>query len=120
MSLQQPPKSGIPPFDRWVTVLWQYVLSLPTATSPAGSTTDHALLQDLNSTNYAHLTLSQSAALTKGGDASTLHFHSSDRNRANHTGTQLSSTISDFAAAVQIASTSTSNGAILAFAAAQG
>ena len=33
--------------------------------------------------------------LTDGGD-STLHFHSSDRARANHTGTQLASTISDF------------------------
>lgn len=36
--------------------------------------------------------------LTDGGD-STLHFHSSDRNRANHTGTQASSTISDFSSA---------------------
>ncbi|MCP4076689.1 MAG: hypothetical protein GY744_10970, partial [Gammaproteobacteria bacterium] len=33
--------------------------------------------------------------LTDGGDSS-LHFHSSDRNRANHTGTQTASTISDF------------------------
>lgn len=36
--------------------------------------------------------------LTDGGD-STLHFHSSDRNRTNHTGTQLASTISDFSTA---------------------
>lgn len=33
--------------------------------------------------------------LTDGGD-STLHYHASDRNRANHTGTQTASTISDF------------------------
>jgi hypothetical protein len=33
--------------------------------------------------------------LTDGGD-STLHYHSSDRNRANHTGTQTASTISNF------------------------
>jgi len=33
--------------------------------------------------------------LTDGGD-STLHYHSADRNRANHTGTQTASTISDF------------------------
>jgi hypothetical protein len=33
--------------------------------------------------------------LTDAGDSS-LHFHSSDRNRANHTGTQTASTISDF------------------------
>lgn len=33
--------------------------------------------------------------LTDGGD-STLHYHSADRSRANHTGTQTASTISDF------------------------
>ncbi len=33
--------------------------------------------------------------LTDGGD-STLHYHSSDRDRSNHTGTQTASTISDF------------------------
>jgi hypothetical protein len=38
--------------------------------------------------------------LTDGG-ASTLHYHTSDRDRANHTGTQLSSTISDFATTVR-------------------
>lgn len=38
--------------------------------------------------------------LTDGGN-STLHYHSSDRDRANHTGTQLSSTISNFAATVR-------------------
>lgn len=35
------------------------------------------------------------AALLKGGGDTSLHFHSSDRNRANHTGTQTASTISD-------------------------
>lgn len=34
--------------------------------------------------------------LTDGGD-STIHYHASDRDRANHTGTQARSTISDFA-----------------------
>ena len=33
--------------------------------------------------------------LTDGGDSS-LHYHSTDRDRANHTGTQTASTISDF------------------------
>jgi len=33
--------------------------------------------------------------LTDGGDSS-LHYHSADRNRSNHTGTQTASTISDF------------------------
>jgi len=37
--------------------------------------------------------------LTDGGDT-TLHYHSADRNRANHSGKQLASTISDFDAAV--------------------
>jgi hypothetical protein len=37
--------------------------------------------------------------LTDGG-ASTLHYHTADRARSNHTGTQLASTISDFATAV--------------------
>lgn len=37
--------------------------------------------------------------LTDGG-STILHYHASDRSRANHTGTQLASTISDFQAAV--------------------
>jgi len=36
-----------------------------------------------------------------GGGDTALHFHSADRARANHTGTQSSSTIADFAAAVE-------------------
>lgn len=35
------------------------------------------------------------------GVDTTLHFHASDRNRANHTGTQTASTISDFTEAAQ-------------------
>jgi hypothetical protein len=53
--------------------------------------------------------------LTDGGD-STLHFHSSDRNRANHTGTQLASTVSDFSTAADAriaAATSTGTGSIV-------
>lgn len=38
--------------------------------------------------------------LTDAGD-SALHYHSADRNRANHTGTQTASTISDFATTVR-------------------
>ena len=34
------------------------------------------------------------------GANTTLHFHNTDRDRANHTGTQLAATISDFAEAV--------------------
>ena len=46
--------------------------------------------------------------LTDGGDSS-LHFHSSDRNRANHTGTQLASTISNFDTEVSNNSSVTAN-----------
>lgn len=46
-----------------------------------------------------HLDATQKTDLTDGGD-STLHFHSADRNRTNHSGTQLASTISDFSEAV--------------------
>ena len=38
--------------------------------------------------------------LTDNGE-STLHYHSADRNRANHTGTQTASTISNFVSTVQ-------------------
>lgn len=44
---------------------------------------------------YYHLTLTQHTDLTDGGD-STSHYHTSDRDRSNHTGTQTASTISDF------------------------
>jgi len=45
------------------------------------------------------LTAVNKTDLTDAGD-SILHFHAADRARANHTGTQLASTISDFDAAV--------------------
>lgn len=56
---------------------------------------DHALLANLNSTTYSHLTAEQLTDLTDAGD-SALHYHATDRARANHTGTQTASTISDF------------------------
>jgi hypothetical protein len=51
--------------------------------------------------------------LTDGG-ASTLHYHTSDRNRANHTGTQLAATISDFNTAVSLNSDVVANSAFTA------
>jgi hypothetical protein len=53
--------------------------------------------------------------LTDSGD-STLHFHYSDRARANHTGTQTASTISDFNTAALTAApaeTTTTTGALI-------
>ena len=44
---------------------------------------------------YYHLTSAQHTDLTDSGD-STSHYHATDRARANHTGTQTASTISDF------------------------
>jgi len=46
-----------------------------------------------------NLTDPQATALTGAADTS-LHFHAADRDRANHTGTQASTTISDFVTAV--------------------
>jgi uncharacterized protein YpuA (DUF1002 family) len=43
---------------------------------------------------FYHLTSAQHSGLT-GGTDSTNHYHASDRTRANHTGTQTLSTISD-------------------------
>lgn len=45
------------------------------------------------------LSASEKTDLTDSGDSS-LHYHSSDRNRSNHTGTQQANTISDFSSAV--------------------
>jgi len=44
---------------------------------------------------YGKLELTAISSLTSGVDT-TLHFHDSDRDRSNHTGTQTASTISDF------------------------
>jgi hypothetical protein len=46
-----------------------------------------------------NLTPAQITDLTDAGD-STLHYHATDRARANHTGTQAAATISDFTSAV--------------------
>jgi hypothetical protein len=91
MSFQPPPLTANAEFDRWMRLFYLKAIK--------GGLTDHAELSNLNSQFYSHLTGAQNAALTSGGDTD-LHFHSSDRNRANHTGTQSASTISDFAIAV--------------------
>lgn len=64
---------------------------------------DHADLQNMQggiTGERYHLTSAQQLDLTDGGD-STSHFHATDRARANHTGTQTASTISDFDEAAQ-------------------
>lgn len=96
MSLTHPVPKTDDRFDDWIFLLWKLV-----NTPSSGTTeTNHAALGNLNSTNYAHLTTTQLTNLTTGLN-STIHYHASDRDRANHTGTQPAATISDFATAVQ-------------------
>lgn len=67
-----------------------------TVFNPAAAS-DHNLLSNLQggaAAEYYHLTNAQHTDLTDAGD-SALHFHASDRARANHTGTQALATISD-------------------------
>jgi hypothetical protein len=65
-------------------------------------TRNHADLQNINTSTYTHLSSTNATDLTDGGD-STLHYHATDRARANHSGTQLAATISDFNTAVAAA-----------------
>lgn len=68
------------------------------ATFAPSGVSSHNDLSGLDTGDFLHLSLAQKTDLTDGGDSS-LHFHSADRARAGHTGTQLASTISDFASA---------------------
>ena len=65
--------------------------------SPTSASEHNSLagLQGGASDDYYHLTNTNHTDLTDSGDTS-LHYHSTDRDRANHTGTQTASTISDF------------------------
>jgi hypothetical protein len=72
--------------------------------SQVGCSVDVNLIQDHNGLDNIqggsvneryHLTQTQESQLT-GGANTTLHFHDADRARANHTGTQLANTISNF------------------------
>lgn len=61
------------------------------------TTRNHNDLQNIQggaSNDYYHFTSADKTDLTDSGD-STLHFHATDRARANHTGTQLMATISN-------------------------
>jgi len=103
--LAPPPPSKDPIQDRWLYLLWKRISSsgqiLWSYLDFTGSnltdlaTRNHADLQNINTASYTHLTSTQATDLTDSGD-STLHYHSADRDRANHTGTQAAATISDF------------------------
>ena len=59
-----------------------------------GSSTERYHITSTQATAIASFNSTQWTDLTDGGE-STLHYHASDRARANHTGTQTLSTISD-------------------------
>jgi len=61
--------------------------------------------------NGTILTTSNAVDLTDAG-TSALHYHATDRDRANHTGTQVAATISDFTAAVNASVAQSVNAAI--------
>lgn len=113
-----PPVKQDAVFDRWIRMVYQRIASagqlLWSQLDFTGSnltdlsTRNHADLQNINTANYTHLTATNHTDLTDGGD-STLHYHAADRARANHTGTQTLSTISD---AGTIASQNANNVAI--------
>lgn len=71
-------------------------------TFSSGSITNHNDLSNIQGVGpeYYHLSNTQYTDLTDAGD-SALHYHATDRNRADHTGTQLAATISDFSATVR-------------------
>jgi hypothetical protein len=77
----------------------------------SGHNHDHATLTNLDSAAHSHLTSVHKTDLTDGGD-SVLHYHSADRARAGHTGTQLAATISDFDSAAVTANASAISSAI--------
>jgi hypothetical protein len=77
--LPSPPRStGNEELDRWALALFQYVKALAPA-EDTGSDVPAELID---------------------GSSSSLHYHAADRARANHTGTQAASTISDLSSFV--------------------
>ena len=65
------------------------------------ATTARAILNVEDNSQENNMSDANVADLIAGND-STLHYHDSDRNRANHTGTQLLSTISDAGTAAAV------------------
>lgn len=100
--LAQPPRKDDRSFDDWMYRLWKRIASTAglawSLIDKTGSnitdieTRNHADLQNINTATYTHLSATHATDLTDGGD-SALHFHSSDRARANHTGTQSADTV---------------------------
>lgn len=66
----------------------------------ASYTTEDKTKLDTLSSSGSNLSDINATDLTDNGDT-ILHYHATDRNRTNHSGTQLASTISDFASTVK-------------------
>lgn len=81
--LTPPPRTKDTSLDAWMFDLYERMKSL-----------------DVEEDSGFPLSVSQAAQLKGGGDT-TLHYHAEDRKRSNHTGTQPSSSISDFESAVR-------------------
>ena len=77
--------------DELQAYLTQGVLSIVSLSTAGGSPLDSFVSGEQS----GQLSSADATALT-GGANTTLHFHSTDRARSNHTGTQLKATISDF------------------------
>lgn len=87
-----PTPTGVPPGHSFWNDWYERLRNIVNSTL-----VNHNDLQNIQgggATERFHLTSGQHTDLTDGGDA-TSHFHASDRARANHTGTQTLSTISD-------------------------
>jgi len=86
------------------------VENVSTTSFNATQVSNHNDLQNIQggaTGEYYHLSAATYTGLTSSADTN-LHFHSSDRNRANHTGTQLASTISNFTTSVRSSLSATS------------
>lgn len=103
----QNPDTNTRVWQDWYRQLQKYLTGLSTLDWSLLDLTDASLadipdrkhndlqsIQGGTTSEYYHLTSTQHTDLTDSGD-SALHYHSSDRNRTNHTGTQTLSTISD-------------------------
>lgn len=87
-----------------ITLPWTSSIGFSAATDHNGL----ANLQGGAASDYSHWLAVQQTDLTDAGD-SALHYHLTDRNRTNHIGMQLSSTISDFDSRVPTNTTVNSN-----------
>lgn len=88
--LTPPPRKTDPSFDQWMMLdLYERLKAIESSATTAEETLD-----------AFPMTAGQALQLTSGLSTA-LHFHSEDRRRSNHTGTQPASTISGLEAVVQ-------------------